>query len=149
MFSSYVGSGPASTIHPPPRPPPQKKKISGISRTPINIWNFSNPQKIPLYLDLKKRPKNAYKWPLNIVQYCDDPKNYPQNLHVQKNIHFSENPKNIEIQSFEPKENDPSLRMYENISPPPPPPTHTHLPLRWAPGTQWGVLYFDIQYFIM
>ena len=32
---SYVGSGPASTVHPPP--PPHQKKISGISCTPKNI----------------------------------------------------------------------------------------------------------------
>ena len=31
------------------------------------------------------------------------PKKYPQNLHTQKNINFSENPKNIEIQIFDPK----------------------------------------------
>ena len=31
-------------------------------------------------------------------------KKYPQNVHNQKNIHFSENPpKNIEIQKFDPK----------------------------------------------
>ena len=42
------------------------------------------------------------------------PKKYPLNLHAPKNIHFSENPQNIEIQNFEPK-NGPSIRMYENI----------------------------------
>ena len=30
-------------------------------------------------------------------------KKNPQNLHTLKNIHFSENPKNIEIQDFEPQ----------------------------------------------
>ena len=35
FFSAYVGSHPASTVHP--------KKISGISSTP----NFSNPKKYP------------------------------------------------------------------------------------------------------
>ena len=30
------------------------------------------------------------------------PKKYPQNLHTPKIIHFSENPKNIEIQNLEP-----------------------------------------------
>ena len=29
---------------------------------------------------------------LDIVQFCDDPQKYPQNLHIQKNIYFSENP---------------------------------------------------------
>ena len=42
-------------------------------------------------------------------------KKYPQNLCAPKNINFSKNLKNIEIQNFEPKKNDPSLRMYENI----------------------------------
>ena len=41
---------------------------------------------------------------LKLAQFCDDPKKYPQNLHTPKNIHFSENPKNIEIQNFEPKQ---------------------------------------------
>ena len=31
------------------------------------------------------------------------PKKYPQNLHTPKNIYFSENPKNIEIQIFDSK----------------------------------------------
>ena len=58
------------------------------------------------------------------------PKNYPQNLHTQKNIHFSEKPKTYG--NFDPphpppppppkKKNSPSLRMYENIRVPPPPP---------------------------
>ena len=49
IFSSYVGSDPASTVHP--------KKTSGISSTPKKYWNFSNPKKYPiLYIDLKKRP---------------------------------------------------------------------------------------------
>ena len=44
------------------------------------------------------------------------PKKYPQNLHTPKIYSFSETPKNIEIQDFEP-----SLRMCENIRVPPPP----------------------------
>ena len=31
------------------------------------------------------------------------PKKDPQNLHTPKNIRFSKNPKNIEIETFEPK----------------------------------------------
>ena len=61
---------------------------------------------------------------LKLAQFCDDPKKYPQNLHTPQNNNFSENPKNIEIQNFEPPKNSPSLRMCENIrvqSPPPPP----------------------------
>ena len=38
------------------------------------------------------------------------PKKYPQNLHTPKIINFSENPKNIEIQNFEPKN---MTRAYE------------------------------------
>ena len=53
------------------------------------------------------------------------PKNYSQNLHVPQNIFiFLKTQKNIEIQNFEPKKSDPSLRMYENIRVPPPPPPH-------------------------
>ena len=37
-----------------------------------------------------------------IVQFYDDPKRYPQNLHTPKNIQFSENPQKIEIQNCEP-----------------------------------------------
>ena len=50
------------------------------------------------------------------------PKKYPQNLLTPKNIHFSENRKNNEIQNFEPPKNDSSLRVCENIRVPPPPP---------------------------
>ena len=41
---------------------------------------------------------------LKLAQFCDDP---PKNIHKifipPKNIHFSDTPKNIEIQNFEPK----------------------------------------------
>ena len=40
---------------------------------------------------------------LKLAQFCDDPKKYPQNRHTPQNIHFFENPKNIKIQTFEPK----------------------------------------------
>ena len=52
------------------------------------------------------------------------PKKYPRNLHTPKIFIFLKTKKNIEIQNFEPKKNDLSLRMYENIRelPPPPPP---------------------------
>ena len=54
ICSPYAGSGPASTVH----PPPPKKKIPGISHTPQKYLNFSNPPKISiiLYFALKKRP---------------------------------------------------------------------------------------------
>ena len=49
VFSAYVGSDPASTVHP--------QKISGISNTPKKYLKFLATQKyIPiLNLDLKKR----------------------------------------------------------------------------------------------
>ena len=51
-------------------------------------------------MTFKKDPKMHR----NDLQFCDDPKKYPQNLHNPKNIQFSETtPKNIEIQNFEPK----------------------------------------------
>ena len=37
-FSSHVGSGPASTVHP--------KKYQEFQAPQINIWNFSNPKNI-------------------------------------------------------------------------------------------------------
>ena len=54
IFSSYVGSDPASTVHP--------QKISGIPSTPKNylkFWNFGNSKKYPpfLALTLRKDPK--------------------------------------------------------------------------------------------
>ena len=58
---------------------------------------------------------------LKLAQFCNDPQKYPQNLHTPKNNNFSQNPKNIEIQNFEPK-HSPSLRMCEKIRVPPPPP---------------------------
>ena len=48
---------------------------------------------------------------------------YPQNLRTPPppppNSCFSESPKHIEIQSFEPKKIGPGLRIYENIRVPP------------------------------
>ena len=55
------------------------------------------------------------------------PQKYPQNLHTPKKIYFSENPKHIKIESFEPQKNDPSLRMYEIIRVPPPPPWEKYM----------------------
>ena len=53
------------------------------------------------------------------VYYVMIPKEYPQNLHTPKIIDcFLKTPKNIEIQNVEPKRNDPSLRIYENIRAP-------------------------------
>ena len=57
----------------------------------------------------------------DIVQFCDYPPKYPQNLQTPKSIFL--NPQNIEIQNYEPPKNDPSLRMYENIRVTPSPPS--------------------------
>ena len=52
------------------------------------------------------------------------PQEYPQNLHTPQNIHFSENPKNNEIQNFEsPKMTRAYVCM--KISEYPPPGLHT------------------------
>ena len=55
---------------------------------------------------------------------CGDPKKYPQNLHTPQ-FFFLKAPKNIEIQNFKFKKNNPSLRMYKNFRVPPPPPGTT------------------------
>ena len=50
IFSAYVGSGPASTVHP--------QKISGISSIPKKIFEILATQKNTpsMFLDFKKRP---------------------------------------------------------------------------------------------
>ena len=120
IFSSYVGSDPASTVHP-----------------PKNIKNFKHPKKIfeilaaqknfpNLYLDLKKTLK-CIEMTLKLAQFCDDPQNIHKIFIPPKNIHFSENPKNIEIQKFEPPK---IARVYVcvKISEYPPPPDIRHAP---------------------
>ena len=54
-FSSYVGSGLASTV----QPPPPQKKYQEFQAPQNNIWNFTNPQKYPPFctLTLRKDPK--------------------------------------------------------------------------------------------
>ena len=84
LFSPYVGSGPASTVHP-----------------KINIRNFKKYRRFRT-LSLRKDPKMLRNDPC-IAQFCDNPRKYPQNLHTQKNIHFLKTPKNIRIQNFEPQ----------------------------------------------
>ena len=39
IFSAYVGSDPASALHP--------QKYQEFQAIPKNIWNFSNPKKYP------------------------------------------------------------------------------------------------------
>ena len=52
------------------------------------------------------------------------PKKYPQNFKTPKNICFSEIPKNIEIQNFEPKKMDRAYVCMKISEYPPPPPLH-------------------------
>ena len=56
-FSSYVGLGPASALHP--------KKYQEFQAPPKNIWNFSNPQKISPFrtMTYRKDPKMHRKYP--------------------------------------------------------------------------------------
>ena len=48
-------------------------------------------------------------------------KKYPQSLHTPKNILFSENPKNIEIQNFEPPKMTRAYECMKTSEYPPPP----------------------------
>ena len=74
---------------------------------------------------------------LKLAQFCDDPQKISTKCsYLPKIFIFLKNPKNIEIQNFEPKKS-PSLRKCENIrvpplgaGPPPPPNTHTQQPTR-------------------
>ena len=81
IFSPCVGSGPASTDHP-----------------KINIRNFKKIRRF-CTLALRKDPKMHRNDPY-IAQFCDKPQKYPQNLHTQKNIHFSENPQKYQNSKF-------------------------------------------------
>ena len=95
--------------------------LSGIRRLRPNIYRSTQknirldctlPSTADFTLTLRKDPKMHRN-----VQFCDDSKKYPQNLHTPKIFIFLKTQKNIEIQNFEQKKNDPSLRM----CPPPPP----------------------------
>ena len=52
IFSSYEGSGPASTVHP---PPPKKKQYEEFQAPQNYIWYFGNP---------KKYIPDSVPWPL-------------------------------------------------------------------------------------
>ena len=101
------------------------QKISGISSTPKKYLKFWQPQKYSRFctLTLKNDPKIHKKWQLNIVKFCDDPKNIHKIFLPPKIYFFSEKTQIIlkcKILTHPPK-NDPSLRMYENIRVPPTP----------------------------
>ena len=82
IFSSYVGLGTASTVHP--------KKYQEFQAPPKNIWNFTKPKKYPPFCTLTLR--KDLKMHRNDPNFVMIPQKYPQNLHTPKNIHFSENP---------------------------------------------------------
>ena len=117
IFSSYVGSDPASIVHP--------KKISGISSTPKKYLKFQQPKKKSQFctLTLKKTLK-CIEMTLKLAKFCDDPKKYPQNLHTPKKYLLFWKPKKYWNSEFWPPKDSPSRRMFENIRvhPPPPPP---------------------------
>ena len=117
IFSVYVGSDPASTVHP--------KKYQEFQAPLKYIWNFSNPKKYPT---LKKDPK----------MHRNDTQTSPILWWPQKNIHkifippkdiyFSQNRKKYWNSEYWTQKNGPSLRMCENIrvpAPPPPPGVYT------------------------
>ena len=99
IFSSYVGSGPASTLHP--------IKISGLSSTPKNIWNFNNPPKISpilyMYLDLLEKTLKCIEITPKYSPILLWTKNIHQIFLPPKIFIFLKTPKNIEIQNFEPQ----------------------------------------------
>ena len=85
----------------------------------------SGPYHPIMYIDLKKKTLKCIEmtpkyspilwWPKKISTKSS----YPPKIFI-----FLRTPKDIEIQNFEPQENDTTLRMYENIRvlPPPHPP---------------------------
>ena len=119
IFSSYVGSDPAFTVHP-------QKNIRKIKHPKKIFEILATPKNIPiLYLDLKKDPKMHRTDPKTSPILWRSPppkKKYSQNLHTPKSIHLFENPQKIlKFRIWTPK-NSLSLRICENIGVPPPPP---------------------------
>ena len=68
------------------------------------------------------------------VQFCDDPPKYPQNLHTQKNIHFSENQKkySTKFKVFEPLKMVRAYVYMKIISEYPPPPPGVYRYKDWS-----------------
>ena len=120
IFSSYVGSGPASTVH---NPPPPKKKYQEFQAPQINIWNYSNPKNI-----LHSAP-----WPSEKTLKCIEMTSYyspilfwpPKDIHKifipPKIFSFLKTPHIYWNSKFWTPKNCQSLRMYKNIRVPPPP----------------------------
>ena len=97
IFSSYVGSDPAFTVHP--------KKYQEY-QAPQKIFEvLATPPKYPISVPLTiKKTLKFIKMNLKLAQLCDDPpkistkSSYPPKIFI-----FLKTPKNIEIQNFEPK----------------------------------------------
>ena len=115
IFSAYVGSDPASTVHP--------KKISGISSTPKKNWNFSNPQKISQFctLTLKKTLKCIEKT-LKLAHFCVDPQKIStKSSYPKKILFFLKTPKNMKFRILNPKKwSEPTYVCKYQSTPPPP-----------------------------
>ena len=87
IFSTYVGSDPASTVHP--------KKYQEF-QAPQKIFEILATQKISQFCTLTlKKTLNCVEMTLKLAQFCDDPKKYPQNLHTPKNFKFSKKTQKI------------------------------------------------------
>ena len=113
-----------------------RKKISVISSTPKNIWNFTNPKIYPPFCTMTLRKE--HKMHRNDPKYSPilwwpppppQKKKYPQNLHTPKNIHFFwKTPKILKFKILNPKK-WPELMYewkYQESTPPPPPPLGAH-----------------------
>ena len=97
IFSTYVGSDPASTVHP--------KKYQEFQAPKKKFEILATPKNIPiLYLDLKIKTLNCIEMTLKLAQFCYDPKKNIHKIFIpQKMFIFLKTQKNIEIQNFEPK----------------------------------------------
>ena len=133
LFSSYIGSGPASTVHP--------KQISRISSTPKNIEIIANPKNIPFCtLALRKDLKYTEITPDHIPIF-----GLPKNIHKTFIIIFRKPPKILKFKILNPK-NDLLIGMYENIGEPPPPPPPPpdlilYVPSLFSPINNLSVMY--------
>ena len=128
IFSAYVGSDPAYTVHPP--------KNIGNFKHPKKYLKFKQPPKISQFctLSLKKDPKLHRNDPQTSPILWWPHKNIHKILIPKKNIHFSENPKKYWNSEFWTPKNGPSLHMCEISEYRPPPPPWVSYPIRFMPG---------------
>ena len=122
ISSAYVGSGPASTVHPP-------QNIRNSKHPKKKYLKFYKPQKYALFctLTLRKDPKCIEMAPNYSPIVWWPPKNSHKIFIPQKIFIFLKTPKNIEIQNFDlpPKKNQAYDYVCMKISRVPP----------WAPST--------------